>query len=108
MGGISPSVNWDLRFIRSSRDHDASSVIAALAFYPTDLCQGEKQIHFSFTFHLCVIFDTFLIYAYSTLFRCFQIICNDSLLLFSSKSMYSQGLYIIIIRLDGLSICKIF
>lgn len=86
MGGISPSVNWDLRFIRSSRDHDASSVIAALAFYPTDLCQGEKQIHFSFAFHLCVIFDTFLIYAYSTLFRCFQIICNDSLLLFSSKS----------------------
>lgn len=85
-GGISPSVNWDLRFIRSSRDHDASSVIAALAFYPTDLCQGEKQIHFSFAFHLCVIFDTFLIYAYSTLFRCFQIICNDSLLLFSSKS----------------------
>lgn len=73
-------------FIRSSRDHDASSVIAALAFYPTDLCQGEKQIHFSFAFHLCVIFDTFLIYAYSTLFRCFQIICNDSLLLFSSKS----------------------
>lgn len=36
--------------------------------------------------NLCVIFDTFLIYAYSTLFRCFQIICNDSLLLFSSKS----------------------
>lgn len=52
-GGISPSVNWDLRFIRSSRDHDTSSVIAALAFYPTDLCQGEKQIHFSFAFHLC-------------------------------------------------------
>lgn len=112
MGGISPSVNWDLRFIRSSRDHDASSVIAALAFYPTDLCQGEKQIHFSFTFHLCVIFDTFLIYAYSTLFRCFQIICNDSLLLFSSKSNkpthVQSGGYIIIIRLDGLSICKIF